>query len=443
MFEAYASRKGVDVNALRFLLDGERISETDSPKMLELEDEDQIDCVLQQLGGCSHCTVERIPAMSNNDGGSSVMTAIFNQSISIDHCFKLVSTLLCGAALVWWACYHHRASSSGGDVGDDSSITKEVDTQTLGTEDPSDDSDIDDEDNDDNKSQHRSSSSACFSSAHPTTNTLHKSSSSSKCPTREKARAQGLVLYNKHWYNVSKFISHHPGGSEILKQYLGTDITHVFHVMHRNPNQIMKYRKPVREATEEEMKELLQRREEVCQEMFNVYVEGVMTKSHAADFLDRKQFNLEAFEKDAGELYDEFMKAGYTKPTLFWLIQKTALVLMFLFLSIVCMKASSSDGREQSSSIIATTPLSYIVPGIFLGLFWHQSGFLMHDAEHHNLIGNERINDILGWLYGTVFLGVNGAWWREEHREHHAMLNSFDEDGFKDPQVRVSCLCVF
>ncbi len=52
MFEAYASRKGVDVNALRFLLDGERIQENDSPKMLELEDEDQIDCVLQQLGGC-------------------------------------------------------------------------------------------------------------------------------------------------------------------------------------------------------------------------------------------------------------------------------------------------------------------------------------------------------------------------------------------------------
>ena len=51
VFEAYANRKGVDVGALRFLLDGERISETDSPKMLELEDEDQIDCVLQKLGG--------------------------------------------------------------------------------------------------------------------------------------------------------------------------------------------------------------------------------------------------------------------------------------------------------------------------------------------------------------------------------------------------------
>jgi len=53
VFKAYASRKGVEESALRFLLDGERISDTDTPKMLELEDEDQIDCVLQQVGGAS------------------------------------------------------------------------------------------------------------------------------------------------------------------------------------------------------------------------------------------------------------------------------------------------------------------------------------------------------------------------------------------------------
>ena len=51
VFSAYAQRKGVELASLRFLLDGERISETDTPKMLELEDEDQIDCVLAQVGG--------------------------------------------------------------------------------------------------------------------------------------------------------------------------------------------------------------------------------------------------------------------------------------------------------------------------------------------------------------------------------------------------------
>lgn len=80
IFSAYAQRKGVSVNALRFLLDGTRISGDQTPKMvraaaiaslkfgtvrivlncvcslllplqLELEDQDQIDCALEQVGG--------------------------------------------------------------------------------------------------------------------------------------------------------------------------------------------------------------------------------------------------------------------------------------------------------------------------------------------------------------------------------------------------------
>ena len=51
VFSAYAQRKGVESNSLRFLLDGERIADDQTPKTLELEDQDQIDCVLEQLGG--------------------------------------------------------------------------------------------------------------------------------------------------------------------------------------------------------------------------------------------------------------------------------------------------------------------------------------------------------------------------------------------------------
>ncbi|CAH0481557.1 unnamed protein product [Peronospora belbahrii] len=55
IFSAYAQRKGVPASALRFLLDGTRISGDQTPKMLELEDQDQIDCALEQVGGGSWC----------------------------------------------------------------------------------------------------------------------------------------------------------------------------------------------------------------------------------------------------------------------------------------------------------------------------------------------------------------------------------------------------
>ncbi|KAI2504997.1 Ubiquitin-2 like Rad60 SUMO-like protein [Fragilaria crotonensis] len=54
VFDTYAQRKGVQATSLRFMLDGERIDENSTPKMLELDDQDQIDCMLEQTGGDWH-----------------------------------------------------------------------------------------------------------------------------------------------------------------------------------------------------------------------------------------------------------------------------------------------------------------------------------------------------------------------------------------------------
>ena len=51
IFAAYAQRKGVDTATVRFSIDGNRIQNEDTPKMLELEDGDQIDSVIEQVGG--------------------------------------------------------------------------------------------------------------------------------------------------------------------------------------------------------------------------------------------------------------------------------------------------------------------------------------------------------------------------------------------------------
>ena len=51
VFDAYAKRKGLDRTAIRFVLDGENVADFQTPKMLELEDQDQIDCLLEQVGG--------------------------------------------------------------------------------------------------------------------------------------------------------------------------------------------------------------------------------------------------------------------------------------------------------------------------------------------------------------------------------------------------------
>ncbi|KAF9005172.1 small ubiquitin-related modifier [Cyathus striatus] len=48
---AYASKVGKDVSSIRFLYDGSRIQEDDTPASLEMEDNDTIDVMVEQVGG--------------------------------------------------------------------------------------------------------------------------------------------------------------------------------------------------------------------------------------------------------------------------------------------------------------------------------------------------------------------------------------------------------
>jgi small ubiquitin-related modifier len=51
LMEAYCSRNGINPTTVRFLFDGQRIQETNTPNDLNLEDNDQIDAMVEQTGG--------------------------------------------------------------------------------------------------------------------------------------------------------------------------------------------------------------------------------------------------------------------------------------------------------------------------------------------------------------------------------------------------------
>jgi hypothetical protein len=51
VFDSYCQRQEVDRRSVRFLLEGIRIQDDETPEMLEIEDGDMIQCVLEQTGG--------------------------------------------------------------------------------------------------------------------------------------------------------------------------------------------------------------------------------------------------------------------------------------------------------------------------------------------------------------------------------------------------------
>eukprot|EP01120_Amphizonella_sp_Union-15-10_P015706 TRINITY_DN8124_c0_g2_i1.p1 TRINITY_DN8124_c0_g2~~TRINITY_DN8124_c0_g2_i1.p1 ORF type:complete len:103 (-),score=28.06 TRINITY_DN8124_c0_g2_i1:108-386(-) len=52
LMEAYCQRQAIEPNSIRFLFDGNRLREDQTPEELGMEDHDVIDAVLQQTGGC-------------------------------------------------------------------------------------------------------------------------------------------------------------------------------------------------------------------------------------------------------------------------------------------------------------------------------------------------------------------------------------------------------
>ncbi len=50
--KSYSDRQGVPAGSLRFLFDGRRINDDETPKQLEMEDGDVIEVYQEQTGGC-------------------------------------------------------------------------------------------------------------------------------------------------------------------------------------------------------------------------------------------------------------------------------------------------------------------------------------------------------------------------------------------------------
>lgn len=52
VMDSFCKRTGKDPNSLRFTFDGERVAKDDTPGSLGMEDNDKIEALNQQTGGC-------------------------------------------------------------------------------------------------------------------------------------------------------------------------------------------------------------------------------------------------------------------------------------------------------------------------------------------------------------------------------------------------------
>jgi len=57
--KTYSERQDIPVHSLRFLFDGRRINDDETPKALEMENDDVIEVYQEQTGGSSNCGMRK------------------------------------------------------------------------------------------------------------------------------------------------------------------------------------------------------------------------------------------------------------------------------------------------------------------------------------------------------------------------------------------------
>lgn len=207
------------------------------------------------------------------------------------------------------------------------------------------------------------------------------SNGSTHSNTTSKKKRQ-LIGIDGHWYDVTAFIPHHPGG-DVIKQFIGKDASSAFHAFHK-PS-VLQSRRPTSKME-----------------------------------VSRQDDITLAFAR----LGDFFEKEGYFEYDIYWYLRKIILSFAILMAAFGC-----AIYWQQST-------WKYL-GALALAAFWQQCGFLMHDSEHNLITGNRHVDSWIGTFFATLCFGVNGSWWRDDHFVHHALTTCVDhKNDFYDPQMR-------
>lgn len=69
-----------------------------------------------------------------------------------------------------------------------------------------------------------------------------------------------------------------------------------------------------------------------------------------------------------------------------------------------------------------------LISALLLAFFWHCLSFAAHDAGHHSITCNTRIDDVIGIFIASCCGGLSFSWWAVSHNVHHVVTNEPEND---------------
>ncbi|CAO3599524.1 unnamed protein product [Absidia cylindrospora] len=198
-----------------------------------------------------------------------------------------------------------------------------------------------------------------------------------------------LTIDNKV-YDITDFISDHPGGEQVISTHIGKDATDVFHAMHPKSAYEM---------------------------LANCYVGDLAAeKSNAAAQRSKDKHNSQAFAQEMRDLREKLQGEGYFDGSTLFYIYKVLSTL-----------AICATGFAMLYYGGHSTPVVFAA-AVIIGLFWQQCGWLAHDFGHHQVSDDHEKNDMLVLFLGCFCQGFSLSWWKNKHNTHHASTNVSGHD---------------
>ncbi|KAI9146323.1 fatty acid desaturase-domain-containing protein [Paraphysoderma sedebokerense] len=240
---------------------------------------------------------------------------------------------------------------------------------------------------------------------------------------------QVMFIFDGGVYNVTKWISYHPGGELALHHLNGKDATdhvRVFHpdfvIQNKLPNFCVGRMDPEQLLQEppQLMDPALYPSLEVAKNVDNLLSDPTghhtidsdsLTKTHD-EFTKQSEKVVAAYRRLDAYLH----KNGYYSPDYMFYVREL-FKLIFLFGGFILTVTSGS-----------TNPWVYLLGSVFCGVFWHQSAFVAHDAGHNSVTCKLERDQWVGWVLGNVTGGISIGWWKKSHYVHHIVTNHASHD---------------
>ncbi|KAI5075116.1 hypothetical protein GOP47_0009192 [Adiantum capillus-veneris] len=184
------------------------------------------------------------------------------------------------------------------------------------------------------------------------------------------------ISINGKVYDVTPWLTSHPGGDIPLLSLAGQDVTDTFLAFH-----------PLSAAA------LLPR-----------FLVGTLT-----------DYQVSPLASDYRKTLTDLRKAG--------LFRKNHSIYFLLFVVITAMLGASVAGVLLSSSLSV-----HLVSALLLGCVWTQCGWIGHDTGHSPVLGKPSIDRCIALLVGNIISGISISWWKRNHNAHHISCNSLEYD---------------